>query len=182
MAAVQIWRTQGSTRNPTHTHTVISLGEIYSRLVVCTYSSFYISKLYCFFPLSLLSSHFGGSLSCLTMTHALSAHSLTLTLKRTHTHTLVVSGGSVRGCSVYCGEDVQSCRLKSLTSLVLTGGLYTILARLMCPILSSVSVHWFDTQEGCFSLPFIFPLWFFDVCCCAIKTILFSVLSANMPP
>lgn len=38
----------------------------------------------------------------------------------------MVSGGPVRGCSVYYGEDVQSCRLKSLTSLVPTGGLYTI--------------------------------------------------------
>lgn len=30
------------------------------------------------------------------------------------------------GCSVYCGEDVWSCRLKSLTSLVPTGGPYSI--------------------------------------------------------
>lgn len=37
--------------------------------------------------------------------------------------TLLVSGGPVRGCGVYCGEDVQSCRFKSLTSLVPTGEL-----------------------------------------------------------
>lgn len=43
----------------------------------------------------------------------------------THTHILVVSVGPLRGCSVYCEEDVWSCRLKSLTSLVPTGGLYS---------------------------------------------------------
>lgn len=95
--------------------------------------------------------HYGGSF-IFTMTRVLSAHSFT------HTHALVVSGGPVTGCSVYYGEDVKSCRLKSLTSRVPTGGLYYgftdwskigqivcshgarsgVDSRIMCPILSSV--------------------------------------------
>lgn len=160
------------------TRTIIPLGQMHSRLLVCTHSSFRISSYTAFLsPLSLLSSfsflhtqpHYGGSF----MFDHDPCPICPLSHTDTHTHTLVVSSGPVRGCSVYCGADVQSCRLKSLTSLLPTGGLYTIFTgwsmlgqiivcrhvaaggsvrgwyQAMCPISSSVSVHWFVSEEVC---------------------------------
>ncbi len=74
------------------------------------------------------------------------------THSHTQTHTLVVSCGLVRGCGVYCGEDVQSCRLKSPTSLVLTGGPRTIFTHFVHVRADCVHDMWF--QRG-MSVPLI---------------------------
>ncbi len=128
MAAFQIWRMQGLTWNPTHTHNHFLRTNVQSPCCLFLFLFPYL-KLYCFSsPFSLLSSssfphtqpHYGGSFM---LDHDPCP---VCPLTHTHTYTLVVSSGPVRGCSVYCGEDVRSCKPKSLTSLILTGAFYTI--------------------------------------------------------
>lgn len=187
MAAVQNWRMQGLTRKSARSHSHPLRTNVQSPCCLHLFLFPYLCQ-YCFFSPS---SSFTRSLF-LTHTHShiyggsfifdhdpcpvCPTHSHT----ETQIYTLVVSCGLVRGCGVYCGEDVQSCRLKSLTSLVPAGGLCTILTdfaharadcaydmwfwkgmsavdnRLVCLVLNSVSALILNQVSAVFSVLAVF--------------------------